>query len=100
MAKKKPPALVRTDMFCTECTKNFIAQLDMSLDGNHIVECPHCGHEHCRVVQAGVVTGERWDSRMQRVPVLKSSVWKSATHPIYTNTASAFIRQSWLERLR
>lgn len=62
---------VRTDMNCTNCSKNFIAQLDMSLDGNHVVECPYCGHEHCRVVKAGKVTGDRWESRQQRHDVHK-----------------------------
>ena len=90
---------VRTDMNCTECHKNFIAQLDYSLDGNHIVECPYCGHEHCRVIKNGVVTGDRWESRMQRVDVDKRCVWKSDSQPIVTSIASAYIRELWLNRL-
>lgn len=90
---------VRTDMNCTECSKNFVAQLDMSLDGNHVIECPYCGHEHCRVVTGGKVTGDRWESRRQRVDVDKRCVWKSDSQPIMTSTASAFIREAWLGRL-
>lgn len=89
---------VRTDMYCHECTKNFIAQLDMSIDGNHVVECPHCGHEHCRHIEAGVVTGDRWESRSQRVNVNHRSVWKSDSQPMVTNSASAFMRDRWLNR--
>lgn len=92
--------LVRTDMYCHQCTKNFIAQLDMSLDGNHIVECPYCGHEHCRTILAGVVTGDRWDGRAQRVNVARRSVWKSDSQPIVTSTASAFIRDRWLNKVQ
>ena len=88
----------RTDMYCTECSKNFIAQLDFGLDGNHIVECPYCGHEHCRVIKDGEVTGERWESRAQRIDVAKRCVWKSDSRPIQTTTAAAFIREVWLSR--
>lgn len=87
---------VRTDMNCTNCSKNFIAQLDMALDGNHVVECPHCGHEHCRVIKAGVVTGDRFESRVQRHKVEKRCVWKCDSRPIVTSSAAAFLRDKWL----
>lgn len=90
---------VRTDLNCTECHKNFVAQLDFAVDGNHIVECPYCGHEHCRVIKNGVVTGERWETRMQRVDVAKRCVWKSDSQPIFTSTAAAFIRDAWLNKV-
>lgn len=90
---------VRTDMNCTECHKNFIAQLDFGLDGNHIVECPYCGHEHCRVIKDGVVTGDRWSSREQRRDVDKRSVWKSDSQPVMTSTTSQFIRDAWLNKV-
>lgn len=87
---------VRTDMNCTECGKNFIAQLDFSVEGNHIIECPYCGHEHCRVIKYGKVTGERWCSRKQKVRVDKKCVWKSDSQPIVTTTAASFLRNRWL----
>lgn len=90
--------MVRTDMHCTHCSRPFIAQLSMEIDGNHVIECPYCGHEHCRVVKDGVVSGDRWDTRMQRVEVEKRCVWKSDSRPIYTSTAASFIRDSWLNR--
>lgn len=89
---------VRTDMNCTNCSKNFIAQLDMSLDGNHVVECPYCGHEHCRVIKAGKVTGDRFESRQQRHDVEKRCVWKCDSRPIVTSSAAAFLREKWLNR--
>lgn len=96
----KPARLVRTDMECTECLKHFIAQLDLSLDGNHIIECPWCGHEHCRVVEHGKVTEDRWSSRVgKRINVDRRCVWKADSRPIITSTAAAFIRDSWLNRL-
>lgn len=96
MADQEP---VRTDLNCTECRKNFIAQLDMSVDGNHVILCPYCSHEHCRKVKDGVVTGDRWDSRVQRVDVSKECVWKSDNEPIVTSMASHFLREKWLNRV-
>lgn len=90
---------VRTDMECTNCPKSFVATLDMGVNGNHVVECPYCGHEHCRRIEDGKVTGERWDSRLQRVDVDKRCVWKADSAPIVTSMASAFIREKWLNRL-
>ena len=89
---------VRTDMNCTHCSKNFIATLDMTLDGNHVVECPYCAHEHCRVIKKGVVTGDRWESRAQRHNVHKRNVWKSDSRPAMTTTAAEHIRDLWLNR--
>lgn len=88
----------RTDMNCSNCSKNFIATLDMGLDGNHVVECPYCGHEHCRVIEKGKVSSDRWDSRRQRIDVEKRCVWKSDSQPIQTSTTSRFIRDLWLNR--
>lgn len=87
----------RTDLHCTECGKNFIALLDYDIEGNHIVECPHCGHEHCRVIEAGKVTDVRWSSRVQNQEAVRCrKVWKSNVLQAQTNSASHFIRERWL----
>lgn len=87
----------RTDMHCHGCGKGFIAELDFSVSGNHVVECPRCGHEHCRVIEDGMITGERWDSRYGEA-VQGRSFWKSDVLPAQTSTASAFLRDLWLNR--
>lgn len=99
LLKPEDDGCIRTDVNCTNCGKNFIAKLDLTIDGNHTICCPYCGHEHCRVIKAGVVTSDRWDSKVQKVKVKSESIWKSESQPIMTSTASAFIRQSWLRRL-
>lgn len=88
----------RTPLDCHNCGKNFVALLDYDVNGNHIIECPHCTHEHCRVIKDGVVTGERWDSRVQRVDVPARSVWTHQSLPITTSVASHFIRDRWHNR--
>lgn len=91
----------KTDLHCTECHKGFIAELDFGLDGNHIIECPWCGHEHCRVITAGRVTEDRWSSRAQRPDgdLRALRVWKHDVLPMQTTSASHFIRQRWLDKL-
>lgn len=89
----------RTDMSCTECSRNFIALIDLRLEGNHIVECPYCRHEHCRVVIGGEVTEDRWSSRAQRdIRVDGRNVWKAGDQPVMTTGVSAFLRDRWLNR--
>jgi hypothetical protein len=92
----------RTVLNCTECYKQFIALLDYTLTGNHVIECAHCGHAHCRVVENGRVTEERWSSRFgddkSRGYHRPRRVWKADSLPARTSSAAEFIRQKWLER--
>jgi hypothetical protein len=95
MAEREP---VRTDVYCHSCDGNFICTIDYRLDGNHVVHCPYCGHEHCRVIVKGVMTSDRWDSRYQEVRIRPADVWKHAKQPIQTSTVSHFLRERWLNR--
>jgi DNA-directed RNA polymerase subunit RPC12/RpoP len=92
----------RTDMSCHECGKQFVALFDYSLTGNHIVDCAHCGHEHCRVIVNGKITEERWSSRYgsdkNRDGIRARKVWAVQGVTVQTSSASEFIRQRWLEK--
>lgn len=90
--------MIRSDLHCTDCGKSFVARFDNAIDGNHIVVCPWCGHQHCRVIKAGTVTGDRFDSKVERVEVPARSVWKTASG-LETSSASHFLREKWMERL-
>lgn len=90
--------LVRTDLHCHQCSKGFVAELNFDVEGNHVIECPHCGHEHCRVIKGGAITGDRWDTRADRVDVLPRSVWKANVLQAKTSTTAAYIRDLWLNR--
>src|SRR4051812_36105688 len=93
---------VKTTMHCHECGKQFVALLDYSIDGNHIVECAHCGHEHCRVIEKGKITEERWSTRYgtdkDRDAIRARRVWKSSVLPAQTTSMSEFIRARWFEK--
>lgn len=49
--------------YCHNCGKNMRIVLNLNLNGNHVIKCPHCDHEHCRVVENGKITGVRWAQR-------------------------------------
>lgn len=90
---------VKTDMHCHACSKGFVAELDFDVDGNHVVLCPRCGHEHCRVIKQGKITSERWQGRNDRPPDSRGrSFWKSDVLEAKTTTASRFLRDMWLNR--
>lgn len=90
----------RTDMHCHACSCNFVAELDMEIDGQHIVECPGCSHLHYRIIKAGVITEARWgsDPSLTSIKVDGRSVWKSSVIKAQTSTVSSFIRERWLNR--
>ena len=92
----KETGKIRTDMNCTACGKVFIAELDYDIDGQHVVECPYCGHEHCRIIKGGIITGDRWDSRSTAPRVDVRRIWKHDVLQMKTTVACEFLREKWL----
>lgn len=90
----------RTEMYCHACSKVFVAELDFDIDGEYVIECASCGHEHWRTIKDGKVTGARWGTgdRNTATRVSGRSVWKSNVILAQTSTVSAFIRERWLNR--
>lgn len=98
----------RTDVHCHNCSHTFVALVDYSIDGNHVVECPYCAHEHFRTIKAGVITGDRWAGGLTTTRIPPADTWKlpnavadqktgDRIHSGHTNTAAAFIRELWLQ---
>lgn len=46
------------------CGKYFLTHLRTSMYGNYSIQCPGCQHIHYRVIEEGVVTGDRHQERM------------------------------------
>jgi hypothetical protein len=88
------------ELHCHACDRYVQFTLDLSLDGNHTLECPNCGHAHCRVVRDGRITGERWDQRNgYTYIVIATSYSNTSTYSTYgitsTRTYDSFLYQSW-----
>lgn len=92
----------RTELDCHECSKKFVALLDYSIAGEHVVECPHCGHEHFRKIEAGKVTEARWYSQNNKPNkdqcIRPRRVWKSSVLKAETSSTAEFMRRRWLEK--
>ncbi len=91
----------RQELFCHDCQRYVQFDVDLSLDGNHVFECPNCGHEHCRVVKNGKITDIRWDQRNgPTIPISTSTMTftSTSTYTIYANSGTGgdtFLYQSW-----
>lgn len=57
------PNIERQEIHCHACNQYVQFNMDLSMNGNHVLKCPNCGHEHCRVVKDGKITDDRWDTR-------------------------------------
>lgn len=53
----------RQEIYCHACGGYVQFDLDTSVNGNHVLKCPNCQHEHCRVVCNGKISDTRWDQR-------------------------------------
>lgn len=92
----------KQEIYCHNCSNYVQFDIDMNLSGNHVLKCPKCGHEHCRVVENGEITGERWDSRnptylVTSVTYTCASTWTTFTSRSSSVTAPAgiFLYNSW-----
>ena len=88
----------RTEMHCHACSRQFVAELDLDINGNFIIECAHCGHEHYRTVKDGKITEGRWGHDASTTRLSGRSVWKSTVIKAQTSTVAAHIRERWMNR--
>ncbi len=94
----------RQELYCHHCGKYVQFNIDMSLNGNHVLNCPNCDHEHCRVVENGKITSERWDSRNgdmgNNYTATSATYTTSSTYTTYqgtsSNTTNVFMYDAWL----
>ena len=81
----------RQEIYCHECGKYVQFNIDTELIGNHVLECPNCGHEHCRVVErGGKITDVRWGQRNSQLPTYQVSSYNitssaTSTYDTYTS---------------
>jgi len=95
----------RQELYCHHCGKYVQFDLDMSLNGNHVLNCPNCDHEHCRVVENGKITSERWDSRNGNgswgtYQATGTASTATSTYSTYSGTSGSttdvFMYQAWM----
>lgn len=79
----------RQELFCHNCKVYVQFDLDLELNGNHVLECPNCKHEHCRVVNNGIISDKRWDSKNNYVIPLSTLTYSTTTTFDLYNSANS-----------
>jgi len=93
---------VRSELWCHGCDSYVQFTLDDSLDGNHEIVCPKCGHIHYRFVNKGEVTGGKYLPGYAVNSPTSISYTTTSTYATYSSggtagaTGGAFIYQSWM----
>lgn len=97
----------RQEIYCHDCGNYVQFDIDVELDGNHVLKCPVCGHEHCRVVDHGRITDVRWGQRNNNLPnyyvntlsVTYTAVSSSTVYvdmgTISSGSGSSFLYNAW-----
>lgn len=86
----------RQELHCHDCNRYVQFNLDMELNGNHVLECPNCGHQHCRVIKDGKITSDRWDTRNQNVYYAINISYSLASTYTTSTANSSFTYSSWM----
>lgn len=81
-------------IYCHACGRHVRFSLDLGLEGNHVLRCPTCAHEHCRVVKNGRVTNDRWASRNGPTYTITNATTITVIAQISTNS-NAILWDSW-----
>lgn len=77
------------ELFCHECERYVRFTLDLSINGNYVLECPNCGHKHYRVVQDGKISDIRWGRDPSQSPgLLPAGTWTTVTATSTSVTSS------------
>lgn len=88
----------RQEIHCHACGKWVQFNIDTEMDGKHVLDCPSCGHEHCRFVDAGRITDQRWDQRNGDLDVYAATgitVTSGATFTVTATSGYYFLNASW-----
>ena len=92
----------KQELHCHECNRYVQFDIDMELNGNHVLNCPNCGHEHCRVVKDGVITEDRWSSRNRGRYIVTGatatavSTWTTCSSSASTADTDIYLYDAWM----
>jgi len=91
-------AIEKQELHCHNCDRYVQFDIDPDMDGNFVIKCPNCGHEHCRVVKNGMIL----DDNVVTYLVSTSSTYSYFDYITTDNSTAAysadidvFYRQLW-----
>lgn len=81
--------MVLNEVYCTECQKYFRFRISEEESGDLDIPCKNCGHMHYRVVEKGVITGDRWAMDVDGVKMTREELEQVQQNTVgYTYTGS------------
>lgn len=85
--------LERQELYCHHCENYVQFNLDTELNGEHILNCPVCGHKHYRYVNDGKISDKRWgrDPSQQSYQAYSYPVTGSITYSA-SSTFTVYLR--------
>lgn len=86
----------RQELYCHGCGGYVQFNLDLSVDGNYVLHCPKCGHDHYRVVKNGKITDERWGQSQSQIRIVSSITYTTTSTYSTTTSCSNFLYTSWM----
>lgn len=89
-------AIERQELYCHNCEGYVQFSVDLSLNGNHVLECPNCRHEHCRVVRNGRITDIRWDQRNGPSVRVTHVTYTTASTYSTASTSNIYLYGAWM----
>jgi len=91
----------RQELHCHNCNQYVQFNLDLELNGKHILTCPKCGHEHYRYVYNGKISDKRWgqdpsQNNVYNVSALTTTQTSTSTFSRYQG-GSTFLYGAWMD---
>ena len=97
----------RQELHCHNCDQYVQFNLDLELNGKHILNCPKCGHEHYRYVYDGKISDRRWgqdpsQNNVYNVFALTTTHTSVSTYSTYQGGSvyqggSTFLYGAWMD---
>lgn len=88
----------RQELWCHGCENYVQFSMDLNMDGNHVLDCPVCGHQHYRVVRNGKITGIRWRNSAGTGIAVTRVTYSVTSTSDSTTSSSVFLQQAWSNR--
>lgn len=88
----------RQELYCHNCEMYVRFNLDIELNGQHIIECPNCKHKHYRFILNGEISDGRWGRDPSQDQVYMANNTTAYSFSVYANSTgtTGYTTMLWL----
>jgi hypothetical protein len=75
--------------------------LNTELNGQHIIECPNCGHKHYRYILDGKISDRRWgrDPSQDQIFTACNTTYSTVSFFESCTSATTYLRSLWFDTI-